>query len=539
MTSKPGFTAVAGIAVILAFCISCGGGNGDVLATVGSIDLTESDFRDTFDRLSPEEQVRVLEPGGRMDLMVKIVHRTLLEMACTDTSPPRSDRWIRLYSDAWLASEWLSTASISFQTEPDAIDSTLLSRYFNLSVVLVEDSADAQDVVRDWNLDSPSEPGCRMALAPWSSVESSFTDLSGLLLQLPMDLFLFFGEHAGEGAVAVPAYGVWAVGDFEITELDFTADVGESGMSVFFGRHLSESLRLEMNSLEIDRFVVGTSLTDGYYVFLAPDSPGSVVASWDGGELDAQELYEILTSVQDHNFFEGIPEELAVFAAPTPRLSPELDLWFCVSRYARTMLQAQLSAEDGRSVPSSVISQALAENLLRTVILEPLSKPDSAEVLEFYSEHIDGYLLPEQRSVLMVYVDVDRVPELSGASSFDALGEYQTMLDSEGEMKPTPLQSREVYGDLLGDEIFSSELNAFNGPVIPPEGEFAAYFQVVLIEPANTLQPDEIWDVLKEAYRSSRVLEELDEYLLELWKEYNVEIDSNRVMGIDPWTVIY
>jgi len=139
----------------------------------------------------------------------------------------------------------------------------------------------------------------------------------------------------------------------------------------------------------------------------------------------------------------------------------------------------------------------------------------------------------------MVYVDADRVPELSDASSFDALGEYQTMLDSEGEMKPTPLQSRDVFGHLLGDEIFNSELNAFSGPVIPPEGEFAAYFQVVSIEPASPLQPNEIWGVLEEAYRSSRALEDLDEYLLELWSEYNVEIDSNRVMGIDPWTDIY
>jgi len=539
MTSKLGFPAVAGIAVILVFCVSCGGGNGDVLATIGNIDLTESDFRDTFDRLSPEEQVQVLEPGGRMDLMMRIVHRTLLEMACTDTSPSRSDTWVRLYSDAWLASEWLSAASTSFQTAPDAIDSTLLSRSFSLSVVLVEDSADAQEVVRQWNLDSPSEPACRMALAPWSTRESSFADLSGLLLQLPVDLFFFFGEHAGEGAIAVPAFGVWAVGDFEITELDSTADPGDTGTSVFFLRYLSESLRLEMNSLEIERFGAGMSISDGSYVYLAPDSSRSVVVSWDGGELDAQDLYEILSSVQDHNFFEGLPTELVAFAAPSPRLSPELDLWFCVSRYGRTMLQAQLSAEDGRSVPSSVISQVKAENLLRTVILEPLSNPDSAEVLEFYSEHIDAYSLPEQRSVLMVYVDADRVPELSDASSFDALGEYQTMLDSEGEMKPTPLQSRDVFGDLLGDEIFSSSLNAFNGPVMPPEGEFAAYFQVVSIEPASPMQPDEIWGVLEEAYRSSRALEELDDYLLELWSEYNVEIDSNRVMGIDPWTDIY
>jgi hypothetical protein len=539
MTSKFGFPADAGIAVILAFCISCGGGNGDVLATVGNVDLTENDFRDTFDNLSPEEQVRVLEPGGRMNLMNRIVHRTLLEMASEDASPSRSDTWVRLYSDAWLASEWLSAASTSFRNEPDAIDSMLLSRSFSLSIVLLEDSADAQEVVRQWNLDSPSEPGCRMVLAPWSSGESSFAHLGGLLLQLPVDLFFFFGEHDGEGAVAVPVYGVWAVGDFEITELDSTADIGDAGTSVFFGRYLSESLRLELNSLEIERFGAGTSLVDGSYVFLLPDSPGSIVVSWDGGELDAQELYEILSSVQDHNFFEGVPTELASFAAPSPRLTPELDLWFCVSRYARTMLQAQLSAEDGRSVPSSVISQARAENLLRTVILEPLSRPDSAEVLEFYSEHIDGYLLPERRSVLMVYVDADRVPELSGASSFDVLGEYQTMFDSEGEMKPTPLQSREVYGDLLGDEIFSSSLNAFSGPVIPPDGAFAVYFQVVSIEPPTAVQPGEIWGVLKEAYRASRVQEELDEYLLELWSEYNVEIDSNRVMGIDPWTDIY
>ena len=370
MTGKLGFPAVAGIAVMLAFCISCGRGKGNVIATVGNIDLTESDFRETFDKLSPEEQVRVLEPGGRMDLMMRIVHRTLLEMAYTDASPPRSDTWVRLYSNAWLASEWLSTASASFQTESDAIDSTLLSRYFSLSVVLVEDSADAQEVVRQWNLDSPSEPGCRMALAPWSSEESSFAVFGGLLLQLPVDLLRFFGEHSGEGAVAVPAYGVWTVGNFEISELDSMADVGDAGMSVFFSRYLSESLRLEMNSLEIERFGAGMSIADGGYVFLAPDSPGIAVANWDGGELDTQEIYQILSSVQDHNFFEGIPAELAAFAAPTPRLSPELDLWFCVSRYARTMLQAQLSAEDGRSVPSSVISQARAENLLRTVILD-------------------------------------------------------------------------------------------------------------------------------------------------------------------------
>jgi len=346
--------------VILALCVSCGSGNEDVLATIGNIDLTESDFRDTFDRLSPEEQVQVLEPGGRMDLMMRIVHRTLLEMACADASPPRSDTWVRLYSDAWLASEWLSAASTSFQTEPDAIDSTLLSRSFNLSVVLVEDSADAQEVARQWNLDSPTEPGCRMVLAPWSIGESSFADLSGLILQLPADLFFFFGEHAGEGAVAVPAFGVWAVGDLEITELDSTADVGDADMSVFFLRYLSESLRVEMNSLEIERFGTGTSLADGRYVFLEPDSTRSVVVSWDGGELEAQELYQILSSVQDHNFFDGLPTELAAFAAPLPRRSPELDLWFCVSRYARTMLQAQLSAEDGLTVPSSVISQAKA-----------------------------------------------------------------------------------------------------------------------------------------------------------------------------------
>ncbi len=524
----------------MTFLLSCGGSD-DVLATVGDTELTADDFRETFDGLSPEEQVRVLDPGGRMALMERIVYRVILEMECSENPPPGAGFWEELYSTAWLASEWISTTAYSFDPAMDDADSLLFSTGFILSIVLVTDSSDAVGIALNWNEMGPSEPSAAMALAPWSSGESSYTRLTGLLAHLPMDLTRLFEGYAGEGAVVRPVYGVWAVGELNITALDSVYDQDEHEGSLLLSRHMVNSTPIEINSASVASLAASVSPVAGTYRVTSPGNFGAdgVLASWEEGSLTSGELVEILANVRQENFFEGIPSELSTFAAPGPRLEPGVDIWFYVSRIASAMAQAGLASREGSSVPEYVLSRARAEQHLRLAVLVPLQSPDSADVYAFYEERISDYTLPERRSVLLVYVDSGSIPELIDAGTFEDLSEYRTMFDETGEIIPTPLQPVEVFGELLGSAIFAAAPGVFSGPVLPLGGDLAAYFEVTQVADVETLLPDEIWPVLIDDFRRKRSSQDLDCYLMELWTLHAVEIDSSRVEGIDPWARTY
>jgi hypothetical protein len=528
------------VAFALALLPSCGSG-GDVLATVGDTEITVDDFRETFDRLSPEEQVRVLDPGGRMALVERIVYRTILEKECAASPPEGAGFWEDLYGTAWLASEWLSGEASGFDSGLDAGDSALFSTAFSLAVVLLDDSAYASRVAEQWNEAGPGEPDSGMALAPWSTDGSSFRVLSGLLAYLPRDLSLIFEGCEGQGAQVRPAYGMWAVGLLREIELDSMPDLDGREGSVLFGRYLSSQVPVAVSSAAVELLAGMVSVDDGTYGLEVPSGtdPGTVLATWPGGELTLGSLSEIMQQVRPPSFFEGIPEELKPFSPPEPALGPGVDMWFYVGRTARTIAQAGLAAEEGLVVPDHVLSAARVEHYLRQVVLQPLRSPGEEELLEFYDEMADSYTMPERRSVLLAYVDGTGEPFPAGVGSFEELGDYRTVLDSSGNMVPTPLQPTEAFGNVLGGAVFEAEPGRFTGPVISPDSSMAAYFVVLEVEGARPIPPQEIWDQLENDYRTVRAPAALEACLMELWALYSVEIDSSRVEGIDPWARTY
>jgi hypothetical protein len=531
---------VLSLSICIAVLVSCGGGD-EVLATVGDRSITEDEFRETFDRLTPEEQVRVLDPGGRMALLERIIHRTILEDVSTSSPAEDAAFWEDLYSTAWLATEWTSSVASDFDPVMDGEDSLLFSTRWSITVVLIEDSLDAADIAGEWADSGPAEPDAAMALAPWTSEGSSYVQLSGMMASMPQDFYRIFEDCAGEGVVVRPAFGAWAVGELETMQLDSAPLMDGREGSLLFGRHLASQTPVDISSSAVSSLVSAVSPGIGTYSVTLPDmaDPEDVLATWEGGVLSTGEVMEIMGKVQRENFFEAVSPELTPFLPPEPRISPGVDVWFYVGRIARTKAQAGLAGDQGLTVPDHVVSAALAEAHLRQTVLVPLLDPDPDEVLGYYQEHIDDYVLPERRSVLLAYVDSTGIPLPEEVSSFDDLGEYRTMVDDEGEMMPTPLQPSDAFGELLGSAVFSAEPGVFTGPVVFPEGGLVAWFQVVEVAPPDTIPPEDIQEMIEVDFRRWRLPRDLEAYLMELWAGYSVEIDSSRVEGIDPWARTY
>jgi|WetSurMetagenome_2_1015567.scaffolds.fasta_scaffold00093_38 hypothetical protein len=525
--------------LVVAASVSCGR-KSDILARVGEREITVEQYRQAFAALSPEEQVGVLEPTGRLALMDRLITKNLLELALEATPPDSGDnRWISLYEDARLSDDWRGQQYESFfAAGTDTASLLSLTRRFRLRIVLMPDSSSAAAIASAWGRGGNVQPDST-ALAPWSAGGSSLRTLDGPLLALPSDITEIVGPRAGEGAFVFPVYGAWAAAEFDLTGQ--VSDTLPSGIgTISFLKWMESRTALEPVSSAIDSFAAGLAVVDGTYRPGVDVDGATVLVRYEGGAVTAGDIAWLLESMKPDSFFGmEVPEELQAFAPPRPGpAGAGVDIWFYATSIASTRWAASMARSAGlQEDPGSVGAMASVEALLRRSVLSRVPPPDSAVVLDFYQRNRGALLYPERRSVLLAYLPEELSDSLGPVSSFDAV-ETWSPLDEEGDPVPTPLQVPESFGP-MGEAIFSSAEGSFGGPVETGTEGVVAYFQVVEVAPPDTAEASEIWGLLSEAARAEDVEARFAAFVSELRLQYGVEIDSAAVEAVDPWGSTY
>lgn len=495
--------------------VSCGG-SPERLGTVAGSDITVDDFLETFNDLPPDRQVAVLEPGGRLDLMRGMVAKRLLLAACEMNPASDNGFWVDLYETAWLSDSVTRALAIAFDPEPvlAGLDSTV----YSIHVVLLEDSSFALQVAAQWRSSSPSDPGGSL-LAPWSGGSgTSYRVMSGP----PWQFTSAFRQLLDSADVQVlPRYGAWLVGLSVPTGSSALPD--ENTAMSLFGWEVERVAGVTVNAPELNRFALNRSGT----------ASGTVLASWNGGQLTVQDMARILDRVSYRSFPDGVPPELSSFNREASSADSVTSLWFAVLSTSRSMALACIARSQGATAPRSTIDYARTEALVRERVITP-AMPDSTQVAVFYNESPGRYSLPERRSVLLGYVEQGRLAELQSAAGFADLGEFSSMTDSFGNLVPTPLQPIEAFGEILGGRVFSAPLGTFEGPVESGE-ELAAYFSVVAVAPPDTLPLEAVYGLVEIDLFRNRFETFFTEFMDSLTLELGVEIDTTAVERVDPW----
>ncbi len=519
---------------------SCGGGDDAPLAWGKGYRVTEDDFHREFRSMLPDDQVDVLEPGGKFDLVTKLAFRKMLLMEAGKTESPDLDEWMEVSGDAWLAGKWKEKKlGELLQTDPDtAYMEMILSTRINAFVALMEDSARAAMTAARWRDEGPSEPESEMTLAPWSLEGSSYLEFDGEYARFFAGNPVFASkvlEVAGKGPAVIPAFGAWAVVLADTTGGEESEYPMEIVARYYLAWKLDEMTGVELLSAGIRELAGHLSVEDGEYVFSDLDSTdGSMpVAEFPGGVLTAEEVVRVARLFREENFFKGVPDEFRAYRLPPPVLDPELDLWSYVRKVAYMKRMAALASEEGIEWPESELELTMTDAVLRRNVLSGIEKVDSAAAVKFYRENRDLYRIPELRSALVAYVPAEWMPD-GEVDSFDDLERFITHTDEEGLPLPINPCPKEMFKG-YGDAVFSAPESVFTGPVPYPGDEVFVFFEVTEIIPEGETDPSLILPVLLRDCRLAAIDVRLREYLRELRDEYGIEIDSARVRNLDPW----
>ena len=501
-------------ALVLASC----GGSPQSLGVVAGENVTLDEYIAVFNKLTPDRQVAVLEPGGRMALMQNIVTKRVLQAASTATPASDAGFWETMYSSAWLADSMARRIAASFN--PGPLLAELDSSQYTVSLLLMGDSVAASEAQLQWRFSGPSDPGGSIS-APWSdSSGTGYRVLSGPAWHFPLAIQPVL-ESQGEGPVVCPLHGGWLVAFVEKTGENAGAE-GSAAIGLF-GWEIERITGVQFSAPAVTLFA------------LEEDVPGNtVLASWNGGQLTAHLLSEILEKISPRYFPDGLPRELAVFSKNELHTDPVTSLWYVVLSVSNTMSLADVARAGGGRAPASIHEFAGTEALLRERVLVK-AFPDSGTVAAFYEENPDFYTLPERRSVLLGYVEAESLPSVAGARSFSELGEFQTMADSAGNPVPTPLQPREAFGTLLGQRVFESDPGVFQGPVDVGRNLFA-FYQVVADSPPERLPLDAVYGLIEAELLGRSFDARFTHFIDSLYIEFGVEIDTSAVQRVDPWT---
>jgi len=527
-----------------AFLASCGGGDGNVLASGEGITVTVDDFRAEFETLTPEGQVRVLEPGGRMDLVMLMVNRQLLLTEAAASPPDGLQEWLDVSEKAYLSHLWLIAEFDSMNTQ--GMDSiwidSLLSTGITLTAVLIDDSSRAEAIVADWTSNGPSEPSEGMALAPWTLNGSSYIELEG-------NLFSFLAADHAFASVAVPMadlgffakplYGEWIVFTLDTEPIEGRQVPLEEMASGYVAARIGSKMDVHVVSQAVEDLAGHLEPRDGYYTVTdqADIDREMTVVTYPEGSLSAGEIADLFMMIRPESFFSGIPSELAALAPPRVMIDSQIDLWMYASDAGAVYYQAALARQAGMTFPGEEADLTTTEHLLRVAALQGVMDLDTTDALRFYEENQEYYQLPELRSVLLAYVPDEWMTDVPVAS-FDDLDRYYSNTDSLDVMMPTPPRPIEIFGP-LGEAVFSAEPEVFTGPVDVSGTEMNAYFQVVEVVPPGSASPEEIIPLLLSDCRMSTISSSLDGYIGELQERYEIEIDSSAVARVDPWASVY
>ena len=534
---------------VLALSLSCAGGDEEVLARIGDeMNITSEDFQEAFDNLDPQFQVRVLDPGGKLSLVQRLVDKALLELEVERrdlASDERAVWWQELYETSFLSELWLDSFDSGFPVlvTEDSSWVHLFSERIDLVVAMAPDSAAALQLAELWEAGAPAALD-DAPLAPWNDETSCLGRFTGTAADVPPELYVAFGESNGEIRVS-SLYGLYAVGIMTRFTLDSPPDLeldqGTAGL--LYVRALRDSAAIAPLSAPIGELSERLVVTrDGMYAFDSTSPPvdeDAVLCEYRGGVITAGDVVRLVDRITPRAFIGSTPEEMTALAPPAPSpLGPGPDLWFYVHRLAQVSAQAEAARAAGLTDGLDQARRlALVEELLRREVVEPNDEPDSARVLAYYEENRDLFYMPERRSILLAYVPADSLDAMGAPRSFADVSRFSPR-DDNGDPIPTPLQVRPSFGP-LGDAVFSAGEGEFAGP-FGDEGEgIQAFMQVLEIAEEGYLEPDEIWDSLTQTARQHFIVDGLEAFLEELADGYGVEIDSIAVNRVDPWSQVY
>ncbi len=525
--TKRSATQIIGIIAVLFFSAGCG--SSEELGRVGDHPITRQEYLSVFNGLPAEEQVEVLEPGGRMELMERIVRKRLLLLAWEEDPSISADNEY-LYSASFLADSMLRRIAQDY--DPQAyMDSLAACGYssFTLRTVLLDDSAQAASLADSWNQGTfpasvPSLP------APWSGTDgSSQRIISGPIHRLTTNFMPFMDADPGT-AVVLPMYGEWCVGMLDLHQGEWILDesAASTGMMNLISRRTGETV-LAGGIMELASHceVSGTTLI--------PSGDGSPVPLFiAGGDTSTvADMISIMRTASPENFYGQVPGEISVFSPPQLTISPMVTLWFHVNTVAQRLELAEMAAVSGITLDEGTMDYPRAESVVRERVLGA-SIPDSSSIARWYDENSSNFVLPERRSVLLGYTDSVSAASVDLRGGIAGIEGLQTVADSSGNPVPTPLQVMESFGEVLGPEIFAAEPGVPAGPVFL-QGELAAWFEVVEVAPPGVAELDEIYPVVAASAAGEFFDQGFEELMDSLRSVYGVEVDTAAVSQIDLW----
>ena len=522
------FTYALFLATAIVLLTSSCGGSGD-LGFVDGAPITTEEYLNVFNSLPADMQVSVLEPGGRMLLMNRVVMKKALLTAWAEDSTV-SNGWEELYRTSILSDSMFNRIGYSFDFE-GYVDSLSTCGYsgFSLRVVLMDDSAVAVETALEWD-NGNYEDNYPSMFAPWSLQDGSSYRIFGGPVQRITTSFLPLIDMEHGVAHVLPMFGEWCVCLLNLTEGEWVMEDGISSlglMNAVAAATPHDVLSSGISALAENCVVSGASIF--------PAGEGSLQPVVDFGDdvLTVSDILDIMRKADPSNFQGDISDEIAVFSIPGITTNTEVTLWFYVKSIAQRYALSRLALDHGVILPENALDYARAESVIRTRVMEA-SVPDSAGVAQWYTDNSDLFLIPERRSVLLGYTDSSFVIGSQPAVDFDDLPRFQTLLDQEGEMIATPPQIEQSFGEILGTAVFAADLHVFTGPVAL-DGELAAWFEVVEIVPPEIALLEEIFPQAELLAASSMFSSGFDNLMEDLLTRYSVTIDTAAVIEIDLW----
>lgn len=516
-------------AVVFVLLIQAGCGGTGELGRVGDQPVTSEEFLEVFNGLPAEEQVGVLEPGGRMTLMERIVRKKLLLLAWAE-DPSVSEGYEDLYRISFLSDSMFRRIAEGF--DPQAYTDSLAGcgySSFTLRAVLLDDSAEAASLAERWN-GGNYDNSVPSVSAPWSDRSgTSYRTMTGTIDRLTWNFTPLLSLETGKAQV-LPMYGEWCVAELELVEGEWTPDESAAVAGMM---NAVSSITGEMILSSGIQALAGNCAISGASLVPSGAGDSTPVAVLDGDTLTVEDILTEMRLVEPGNFFGGVPEELQMFSAPELAISPEISLWFHVKSVAQRHALCEMAAERGVVLEDGALDYARAESVVRERVLRA-SIPDSAGVASWFLENSDRFMLPERRSVLLGYTDSLSAAAMPIPGSIAGINGLQTVTDSSGNMIPTPLQVQESFGPVLGTAIFEAEEGVLTGPVFL-EGELAGWFEVVEVEPPGVADLEEIYPVAAAAAAGDCFQQGFEGLIENLSSTYPVRIDTAAVTEIDLW----
>ncbi|MCD4706195.1 MAG: peptidyl-prolyl cis-trans isomerase [Candidatus Sabulitectum sp.] len=515
------------VAITVLLTSSCGK-SGD-LGSVGGVPVTAEEYLAVFNNLSADMQVAVLEPGGRLELMNRIVMKKSL-LAAWEEDRTVSAGWENIYRTSMLADSMFNRMGYAFnqQVYIDSMTSCGFSG-FTLRAVLLDDSAAALEMADQWNsgIFNASIPSMS---APWSLADgSSYRGFSGPVQRISTSFFPLLTMETGIAQV-LPMYGEWCVCILNLTEGEWIPEEGVTSLG--FLNSIADATSYIILSKGISA-LADNCTTSGTRIIPAGVGTQEPVALFSGDTLTVADILDLMAKADPVNFHEEVPAEIAFFSPPEIMMNCESTLWFYVLSITQRYGLAQLAVEHGVILPENALDYARAESVVRSRVLEA-SIPDSAGVALWYEENSELFLLPERRSVLLGYTDNFSEIDSQIPLSFDELTECQTVVDRSGVMIPTQPQIEQAFGPELGPEVFAADSGVFSGPV-PLEGELVGWFKVVEIVPPEVASLEEIYPYAEMLAASMSFSSGFENMINDLSARYSVTIDTAAVREIDLW----